>query len=223
MPHFFDRKFIMFTGLIEKTGKLVSLTRRNGGGVLRVEHTRWKDEALSPGDSVAVQGACLTVSTCKPDEFTADILDETLARTSLGSKTPGNLLNLERALKAGARLGGHIVAGHIDGTGQIVARKKETRDWILTVNCVPEILKGIVIKGSITIDGISLTVSDLSATSFSVNVIPFTLENTSLRNVKIGDTVNLETDIIGKYVLKYSTESASSQISLEKLHQAGFI
>ena len=180
---------------------------------------------LTIGDSGAVNGVCLTATRLLPDGFTADVMHETLNRSSLGTLGPGSPVNLERAMAAGGRFGGHIVSGHIDGTGTIRALRRDDNAVWYTVSAAPALLKYIVEKGSIAIDGISLTVAAVDETSFSVSVIPHTAANTILGTKRPGDTVNLETDLIGKYVeklLSFRDEPASGGLTLEILRQNGF-
>ena len=157
---------------------------------------------LKTGDSVAVNGICLTVTACLEDGFTADVMHETLRRTNLGELKSGSKVNLERAMAANGRFGGHIVAGHVDGTGTISSMKKDDNAVWITIDTSAAILKYIISKGSITIDGVSLTVAKVDNKSFAVSVIPHTGQNTTLLDKKPGDTVNLENDMVGKYVEK---------------------
>lgn len=210
----------MFTGLIQKVGKLAGKKPRGDGLVFTIQHDAW-ESPLIKGESVAVQGVCLTVTAIRAGEFSCDVLNETVDKTNLGAKAAGAPLNLERALRADERLGGHIVRGHVDGAGTVLAFDKKGADWVLEVACDDSLLRGIVTKGSITIDGISLTIAELRPKSFTVHIIPHTLANTSLQALKKGHTVNLETDVIGKYVQRYleRTQPASG-ITLEKLRSA---
>ncbi len=213
----------MFTGLIEAVGELKQFTRSSGGAALVIGCPAW-DQPLALGDSVAVQGACLTVTACDATSFTCDVLDETLHRTNLGSKAVGDALNLERALKLGDRMGGHIVTGHIDAMGRISAIRPAGRDRVVAINCDASIAAGVVEKGSIAIDGISLTVSAVSDAGFEVNIIPFTWEHTSLRDRQEGDGVNLETDMLGKYVQRYlATAQSAGNVNMATLASAGFL
>ena len=181
---------------------------------------------LKIGDSVAVNGVCLTATAVDAGGFTADVMHETLNRSSLGALVPGNPVNLERAMAANGRFGGHMVAGHIDGTGTITARRQDDNAVWYTVSAAPSLLRYIVEKGSIAIDGISLTVASVAADRFSVSVIPHTAAVTVLGRKRPGDIVNLETDIIGKYVEKLLRPAADTApkggISLEFLMENGF-
>ena len=213
----------MFTGLTEKVGALSGLQRTPDGGRVSVQCDPWKDP-LVLGESVAVQGVCLTVVEVRSTGFMCDVLEETLRRTNLGGKRAGDRLNLERALHADGRLGGHLVTGHVDGTGEVAAFRNTGRDWELDIACAPDLREGIVIKGSIACDGVSLTVARVSEGAFGVNIIPFTWQHTSLCALRAGDAVNLETDYIGKYVLQYMRRlgSGAGSVSMRSLRDAGF-
>lgn len=191
----------MFTGLIEAIGTVRS-SRRTSGGIRLAVETPLAAE-LEPGESVAIDGACLTVKTAGTDSFEADVSQETLARTTLSAARSGGRVNLERALRASDRLGGHIVTGHVDGTGRVV-RQTRAGDFV-EMEIEPESpLEGaILLKGSICVDGTSLTISGVGTGRFAVTLIPETLERTVLASKKAGAAVNLETDIIGKYVDEY--------------------
>ncbi len=189
----------MFTGIVEETGKIKSIQKTNYSAVLSIS-AKLVLEQTKVGDSIAVNGVCLTVTSLVPGGFTADVMAETLRRSSLGLLVPGSPVNLERAMAADGRFGGHIVSGHIDGTGIICSKNPEGNAVWVEIEAKPQILKYIVEKGSITIDGISLTVAKLTKETFAVSLIPHTAENTTLLSKKMGDIVNLENDIIGKYV-----------------------
>ena len=215
----------MFTGIVEEMGVLRSVRRGAHSAVLSIgAETVLSD--LKIGDSVAVNGVCLTATTVDAGGFTADVMHETLNRSSLGALVPGSPVNLERAMAANGRFGGHMVAGHIDGTGTITARRQDDNAVWYTVSAAPSLLRYIVEKGSIAIDGISLTVASVAADRFSVSVIPHTAAVTVLGRKRPGDSVNLETDIIGKYVEKLLRPAADTApkggISLEFLMENGF-
>lgn len=213
----------MFTGLVQKVGRLKNLIRSHGGWTLTVAHEAWED-SLVLGESVAVQGACLTVTTFGSGWFTADILDETLQRTALRISREGARLNLERALALGDRLGGHIVSGHIDETGTLVSIEDRGRDLAWRIQCSRTLSRQTVMKGSIAIDGVSLTVSGLADEHVEVNLIPHTLEVTSLCDRKPGDALNLEGDILGKYVARLlGRDTTSTSITEEMLRENGFL
>jgi riboflavin synthase len=188
----------MFTGLIEALGRVVSW-QMGEGGVLTVE-TNLREEGIQIGESIAVNGACLTVIRIAQGTVSFDVSPETLRSTALGDQAAGAFVNLERSLRLGDRLGGHLVTGHVDAVGQLVSSVPEGIAKILTFVMPPELAKHVVPKGSIAVDGISLTVNWCEDHQFSVAVIPHTWEKTNLRGKTINDRVNLETDLIGKYV-----------------------
>ena len=191
----------MFTGIIEELGTVKALSMAGKSGTIAISAKKVL-EKTKIGDSIAVNGVCLTVTTLKPGGFTAGVMAETIRRSSLGSLNPGSKVNLERAMAADGRFGGHIVSGHIDGTGTITEfRKEENAVWV-RIEASPAIMNLIVEKGSICIDGISLTVATVSKTDFQVSVIPHTGEETTLLKKVPGDKVNLENDVVGKYVQK---------------------
>ena len=220
----------MFTGIVEEVGTIKNIKRGQHSAVLTIQAKTVLEETRI-GDSIAVNGICLTVTRLFPDGFSADVMHETLNRSSLAGLAAGSVVNLERAMAANGRFGGHIVAGHVDGVGHIAnIRKDDTAVWY-TVLAGPEILRYVVEKGSITIDGISLTVARVDSQSFAISAIPHTVSVTVLADRKPGDIVNLETDIIGKYVeklLHFSQEEAapapkqSSGITKEFLTRYGY-
>ena len=212
----------MFTGLIQQIGTLARRETVAGGLRLVIAGAPW-NPPLTLGESMAVNGACLTLAQIQGKAFACDILQETLDRTTLGAKRPGAALNLERALRLGDPLGGHLVTGHVDGIGAVSSHQAKGRDWILRVTCGTELLRGMVLKGSIAIDGVSLTLVELDERSFAVALIPFTGEHTALGKLKEGDSVNLETDLIGKHVRRtLETEKAPAPLTWDRLHKAGF-
>ena len=215
----------MFTGIVEELGTIRSIRRGAASAVLSIGAEAVLSD-LRIGDSVAVNGVCLTATGVDRSGFTADVMHETLQRSSLGALGPGSRVNLERAMAADGRFGGHIVSGHIDGTGTIAERRRDDNAVWYTVSASPALLRYIVEKGSIAIDGISLTVASVEADRFSVSVIPHTAAVTLLGAKGPGDVVNLETDIIGKYVERLlrpaDTPAARSGISLEFLAENGF-
>lgn len=189
----------MFTGIIEEQGQIRSVSLGGNSGKISVRAEKVL-EGTKVGDSIAVNGVCLTVVLLQKDGFTADVMAETVRRSNLGHLRPGDKVNLERAMEAGGRFGGHIVSGHIDGTGTIVSlRKEENAVWV-GIRAEPEIMRLVIEKGSICIDGISLTVAAVGTDNFQVSVIPHTGEETTLLKKQPGDMVNLENDIVGKYV-----------------------
>ena len=191
----------MFTGLIEEIGTIAAVARGRFSSVLTIGAQRIFSD-LKPGDSVAVDGVCLTAAEIGNGRFTADVMHETLNRSTLGALRPGSRVNLERAMAADGRFGGHIVAGHIDGTGEILRMVQDDNAVRCTIRAAPALLRGIVEKGSIAVDGISLTVSALEADRFEVSLIPHTGRSTTLLEKRAGSRVNLENDVIGKYVAR---------------------
>lgn len=189
----------MFTGIIEEIGEIKGIRRGTKSAELTISG-RIVTEGSKVGDSIAVNGVCLTATTIKGGLFTADVMAETMRRSSLGELTVGNRVNLERAMAADGRFGGHIVSGHIDGTGTIRSFEREDNAVWVTIAADSKILKYIIEKGSIAIDGISLTVAYVDDTCFKVSLIPHTASETTLLMKKAGDMVNLENDVIGKYV-----------------------
>ena len=189
----------MFTGIIEEKGSVRYIQLAGESGVLAVKAKKVL-EATKVGDSIAVNGVCLTVTSLQQDGFTADVMAETVRRSNLGNCKSGSSVNLERAMEADGRFGGHIVSGHIDGTGVICSMIREENAVLVSIGTSPQILHLIVEKGSICIDGISLTVTKVDEAGFQVSVIPHTGEETTLLEKVPGDTVNLENDVIGKYV-----------------------
>lgn len=213
----------MFTGIVEEVGTIKNIKRGQHSAVLTIQAKTVLEETRI-GDSIAVNGICLTVTRLFPDGFSADVMHETLNRSSLAGLSAGSVVNLERAMPANGRFGGHIVAGHVDGVGHVAnIRRDDTAVWY-TVHAGPEILRYVVEKGSITIDGISLTVAAVDDTSFSVSTIPHTVSQTNLHQRRRGDPVNLETDIIGKYVeqLLRPEEPKQNTLTKETLLRCGF-
>ena len=213
----------MFTGLIQKVGK-VKRVSRGRGLVLEFQFEPWP-EPLVKGESVAVNGVCLTVCDSDATRFTADVLGETERRTGLAELCPGAKVNLERAMRAGDRLGGHVVQGHVDGRGTIVAKIAKGRDFALKISCPRTIAAATVLKGSIAINGVSLTVSGLGDDWLQVDVIPTTAAETNLGAAKVGDSVNLEGDVTGKYVARAAAmhfEPEYKGLTEEALIRAGF-
>jgi len=194
----------MFTGIVEELGTIVALEDQGDAVRLTVNGPLVTSDA-GEGDSIAVNGCCLTVVTHRDGSFTADVMHETLAKTSLGAFEPGTRVNLERAVTPTTRLGGHIVQGHVDGTGTVVSRTPSEHWEIVEISVPAELERYLVAKGSITVDGISLTVVDVTADAFTVSLIPETLARTTLGFKQPGDVVNLEVDVIAKYVEKMVT------------------
>lgn len=190
----------MFTGLIEATGLVEILQTSSLGGRLRVRTPL--GAGLNPGDSIAVNGVCLTATDCDADGFAADVSPITLAVTTLGGLAPGRLVNLERPVRADARMGGHFVLGHVDAPGRIVDLREDGEAWRLTVTLPRPMAPLVIPKGSIAIDGISLTVAAIEGLQIVLQIIPFTFTHTALSQAAAGDAVNLEFDVLGKYVLR---------------------
>lgn len=217
----------MFTGIVEEIGTIQNITKDNQSGKLKIKAEKVLEDTKI-GDSIAVNGVCLTVTGLDSQSFTADVMPETLRMSNLGELGSGSKVDLERAMSANGRFGGHLVSGHIDGTGIIKKKRKEGNATWVTIEAGPELLKYIIQKGSITIDGISLTVAELNDNSFSVSLIPHTGEETILLEKNVGDKVNLENDVVGKYIerLMNFTDSDSTQsksgITMDFLIQNGF-
>lgn len=210
----------MFTGIIEEIGTIRGIRRGNRSVVLEVGAAKVLEDT-KVGDSIATNGVCLTVTTMGNGGFTADVMPETMERSNLGGLKPGDRVNLERALCLNSRLGGHLVAGHIDGTGRIADRMKDENAVWLTVRAAPEILRYVVDKGSVAIDGVSLTVAYVDEAVFKVSVIPHTQEETTLTGKRAGEVVNLENDMIVKYVEKLMKQPQKG-LSLDFLQANGF-
>src|SRR5579872_5540850 len=191
----------LFTGIVEHVGRIESLEKGPEGGRLRI-HAGPLAESLAVAGSVAVNGCCLTVVQLSDNIFAADLSSETLKRTAFGEMKPGGSVNLERPLTAGKELGGHFMQGHVDGIGRVARLAPEGPNWWLGVRVPPEIERYVVLKGSIAIDGISLTVASLADGIVEVAIIPYTYEHTNLRALVPGDAVNLEADTLAKYVEK---------------------
>ncbi|HED00649.1 MAG TPA: riboflavin synthase [Proteobacteria bacterium] len=191
----------MFTGIVETLGTIRKKASSGQGLRLTIEaDTKWSD--LMPGESIAVNGACLTVADLSGSAFTVDVSPESIRRTTMGRINAGDKVNLERALRSTDRLGGHIVTGHIDATGVILSRQEQAAFTLFSIQIPKGFAKYVIEKGSIAVDGISLTVNDCHDSSFSVSIIPFTARHTTMGQRKTGDVVNIEFDIIGKYVEK---------------------
>lgn len=192
----------MFSGIVQKVGTVVRVDRnKDGSGRLLVDAAAW-DTPIVAGESIANNGVCLTVTKTEGSVMAFDLLHETFERTNLGDLASGSLVNLERALRVGDVVGGHFVTGHVDGYGITTAWQPHGRDFIWRISCARSLSLGMVPKGSIACDGISLTIVDLADDAFSVHIIPHTVEYTNLKSVAIGQKVNLETDMLGKYVTR---------------------
>jgi len=220
----------MFTGIIEEIGKITAVVKGQRSSQLWVQGELVIDD-LKLGDSVAVNGVCLTVSQLHGNKWMADVMSETLNRSNLGDLKGGSAVNLERAMPANGRFGGHMVAGHIDGTGHIVQITKDDNAVIFEIKAPPKILRYIIEKGSIAIDGISLTVIGMTVDCFKVSIIPHTVKQTILGIKKSGDLVNLENDLVGKYIESLllnppsktdRNQKKSSGLTIDFLTEAGF-
>lgn len=215
----------MFTGIIEETGEVKSLFKGENSSVIEVQGSVIFDD-LKKGESVAVNGVCLTVTEIEKHTFKADIMNETLMRTNLGKLIKGSKVNLERAMPVNGRFGGHIVTGHIDGQGIILRIERDGNSLRYMIKAESKITDLIVEKGSVAIDGISLTVTGVSGNCFGVSVVPFTMQNTVLLNRRMGSEVNIENDILGKYVLKLTEtthkDKTKSCITKEFLEDIGY-
>lgn len=212
----------MFTGIVEEMGTVTQLIRGSKEQRITISCNKILED-IHIGDSIAVNGVCLTVVTYDKNSFQADVMNETFLRSSLGALRPGSPVNLERAMSADGRFGGHIVSGHIDGTGTVKSIKKDVNAIWFEIVASKDILDGIVEKGSIAIDGISLTIAAVDNVSFKVSIIPHTLKETVLGVKKVGDTVNLETDVIGKYVKKLlARKTSNTGLTKEMLLANGF-
>jgi riboflavin synthase len=188
----------MFTGLVEALGEVEDVASGGAGRRLRIATPL--AEALALGESVAVNGVCLTVASLAPSAFDADVSPETLRVTTLGTMRPGRRVNLERSLRADGRLGGHFVLGHVDGVARVAARVPEAECLWIEIDLPPALLLTVILKGSIAIDGVSLTVARLDAARVAMQIVPFTAAHTTLGALSAGETVNVETDMLGKYV-----------------------
>ena len=213
----------MFTGLIESIGRVTACERRGAAAALTVATTLPVAE-ISIGDSVAVNGACLTVTAKRESALSFDVSPESLSSTTIGSLRSGHSVNLERALRLGDRMGGHIVSGHIDCIGRLTGMSEADRNRVLAFSLPPEQARYLVTKGSVAINGISLTVNTVSSSGFSVNIIPLTQASTTLAALKTGDEVNIETDIIGKYVERLTAPwKSGGGLSMKTLAENGFL
>jgi len=215
----------MFTGIIEEIGMIRSIKWAAKSAVIKIGANRIIDD-MKPGDSINTDGACLTVVSFGKDSFTVDVMAETMHRTNLKNLQPGSMVNLERAVRLNDRLGGHLVSGHIDGTGTIINMNKDDNSLWVTISTSDDILRYIIPKGSIAIDGISLTIANLNNNDFSVSLIPLTIKDTTFAKKNKGDIVNLECDLIGKYIEKFLTvdkKGKETTIDMNYLSEHGFI
>lgn len=211
----------MFTGIIQKLGKVARVQRSDGHGQLAVEAGGWP-EGAALGESIAVMGVCLTLTGNRDGCLHFDVLNETFEKTNLGDRKPGDPVNLERALRVGDAIGGHFVTGHVDGAGVLRSVKPVGRDWILDVQAPAHLMLEMVPKGSIALDGISLTLVDVRSDAFTVHIIPHTYEQTTVHALRPGDRINLETDMLGKYVRRMlGAASPAAGLSWDSIRDAG--
>ena len=223
----FSLKFLnMFTGIIEELGKIAELEKSADGARIKIA-AQAVTENTGEGDSIAVNGVCLTALNVRQNSFTADVSNETLNRSTIGKLIVGSKVNLERAVTPATRLGGHIVQGHVDARGKFLGAERSGEFWTIKIEFPKEIGQYLVYKGSIAVEGISLTIADLSDDSFAVAVIPKTWELTNLSALKSGDAVNLEVDVIAKYVERILLHNRGAErkeeITTEKLTKLGFV
>lgn len=218
----------MFTGIIQAVGAIAALEAKGGDLRLRIHTGKLDLDDVQPGDSIAVNGVCLTAVALPGDGFWADVSGETLARTTLGNLQVGNAVNLEKALTPTTRLGGHIVSGHVDGIGEVIERYNEGRSVRFTIKAPDLLARYIAVKGSICVDGISLTVNSVAGSRFNLNIVPHTLQETTMGDFLAGTRVNLEVDIIARYLERLlqgeaAADTAQDGLDLEKLQKSGFI
>lgn len=217
----------MFTGLIEETGTIKNIVIGSKSAQISISAKKVLDD-LKIGDSISTNGACLTVTVLNNNGFTVDVMTETLRSTALSSLAAGQKVNLERALKISDRFGGHLVSGHIDGTAKIIDIKKEGIATLLSIQPEVRLMRYIINKGSVAVDGISLTVSEIHSKHFVISIIPHTATNTTLLSKNIGDKVNIETDMIAKYLHRListenkETKGSKASISIDTLIKNGF-
>ncbi len=216
----------MFTGIIEETGEILAFEKRSDGARIKIG-ARTVIENTNEGDSIAINGVCLTVINVVSDSFSADVSGETLHRSTLGALKIGSIVNLERAVTPSTRLGGHIVQGHVDARGRFLQAISSGNFWVVRVSYPAEIAQYLVYKGSVSVEGISLTIANLTDDYFEIAVIPKTWKLTNLSVLQNGDQVNLEVDIIAKYVermmLYGKTGESGESVTMEKLRKLGFI
>lgn len=210
----------MFTGIIEELGEVVSIRQLEDSAVLAIRGPMVTSDATL-GSSIAVNGACLTVTGLDDGVFTVDVMAESLRRTSLGDLRPGSRVNLERAMAADQRFGGHMVQGHVDGTGRILSRTPGEKWVLVDISCSPMVWRCLVEKGSIAVDGVSLTVFDIRPDRFTVSLIPTTLELTTLGSASVGAVVNLEGDLVGKYIVAHLDRLRLGELQLGHPQRSG--
>ncbi len=212
----------MFTGIVEEVGEVAEIKRGFSSLVLAIKASEIVKD-IKHGDSISVNGVCLTVTDFNRNSFSADVMPETFRKTNLSKLRVGSAVNLERAMRADGRFGGHMVLGHVDGVGKIISTIKEDNAVIFRIQPPREVMRYIVKKGSIAVDGISLTIALVDSESFGISVIPHTIQNTNLKFKGVGDLVNLEVDIVGKYIEKYlNMREEKTRIDLDFLKKRGF-
>lgn len=213
----------MFTGIVERMGRIRELDLAEKWGRIYIEAEGW-DRPVALGESIAVQGVCLTVAEIAGSRLRFDVLRETFERTDLGDKRVGNCVNLERSLRWGDPMGGHIVVGHVDGVARVKAIEQVGRDWSFTFTCPAGLMDGMVYKGSVGIDGVSLTIAEMDEDSITVHIIPFTYEVTTFGKLRVGDAANIEVDLLGKFVKRLVERGrAYPGVTWEALREEGFI
>jgi riboflavin synthase len=219
----------MFTGIVEAKGALASMTPRGGDMRLHIKTDQLDLSDVALGDSIAVNGVCLTATELPGDGFCADVSNETLEHTTLGDLKPGRSVNLEKALTPSSRLGGHLVSGHVDGVGEVLEVEPESRSWRIEIQAPDELARYLARKGSVTVDGISLTVNAVTGSRFSLNIVPHTREVTNMADWQPGTRVNLEVDIIARYLERLLLGDRAAQpdagegISMAFLAENGFL
>jgi riboflavin synthase len=219
----------MFTGIIESIGKIAKMEQRGGDVRLHIATGKLDLSDVALGDSIAVNGVCLTAVVLPGDGFVADVSNETLSLTSLGQLSTGSPVNLEKALTMSTRLGGHLVSGHVDGLGEVIAKSEDARSIRFTVKAPDELAKYIAHKGSVTVDGTSLTVNAVKGAEFELNIVPHTAQETIMSEYEVGRKVNLEVDLVARYLErlllgdKAADAYAESGLNMQKLMEAGFV
>ncbi|RAL24694.1 riboflavin synthase [Lujinxingia litoralis] len=211
----------MFTGLVADLGEVRARKQAGENWELTLA-TSFDLSTVELGESIAVDGACLTVTRLESGAFCVDASPETLQKTTLGDRRPGDRVHLERALRVGDRLGGHLVLGHVDGVGVVRSRRKDKNAWLFEVDAPPEVAPYLIDKGSVCVDGVSLTLNSVAGARFSLAIIPFTSDKTKLTDYQVGQRVNLEADVLGKYVRKFVDPQATGGLDLAKLARFGF-
>ena len=219
----------MFTGIIESIGKIAKMEKRGGDVRLHIATGKLDLSDVALGDSIAVNGVCLTAVVLPGDGFVADVSNETLSLTSLGQLSTGSPVNLEKALTMSTRLGGHLVSGHVDGLGEVITKSEDARSIRFTIKAPDELAKYIAHKGSVTVDGTSLTVNAVKGAEFELNIVPHTAQETIMSEYEVGRKVNLEVDLVARYLErlllgdKAADAYAESGLNMQKLMEAGFV